>query len=110
MKTLYRSDCRILPLVLAGKWYWMIDSGEKTEEYRIRNRYWLVRMRKWWWRWRSPHKPIVEFRLGYASNAPKMAFEVVSVGISTGFSKHPEWGEPDCSHYPIVLGERVTLV
>ena len=39
-----------------------------------------------------------------------MAFEVVSVGVSTGFVKHPEWGETAAPHYIIKLGERVTLV
>ena len=31
MRKLDRRDCRILSLVLAGQWYWMIDSGKKTE-------------------------------------------------------------------------------
>lgn len=111
MKTLDRRDCRILPLVLAGKWYRMIDSGEKTEEYRERTRYWQTRIRKWWsQRWSSPHKTIVEFRFAYGPNAPRMAFEVRSVGILSGFAKHPEWGEPTGSHYVIVLDERVELV
>lgn len=34
MKQLKRSECAILPLVLKGKWYDMIASGEKREEYR----------------------------------------------------------------------------
>lgn len=110
MKTLDRRDCRILPLVLAGKWYRMIESGEKTEEYREMTRYWRPRIRKWWRPWSTPRKAVVEFRFAYGRNAPRMAFEVVSVGISSGYSRHPEWGEPDCTHYTIVLGERVTLV
>lgn len=110
MKTLDRRDCRILPLVLAGKWYWMIDRGEKTEEYRDRTRYWETRIRKWWrMRFGTPHKMIVEFRFAYGTNAPRMAFEVVSVGSASGFAKHPEWGEPTAPHYVIVLGERVAL-
>ena len=83
---------------------------EETEEYRERTRYWQIRIRKWWWyRDRSPHKAIVEFRFAYGPNAPRMAFEVRSVGISSGFAKHPEWGEPTTTHYVIVLGERVAL-
>jgi hypothetical protein len=33
MKQLKRSECAILPLVLKGKWYDMIASGEKREEF-----------------------------------------------------------------------------
>lgn len=111
MRKLDRRDCRILSLVLAGQWYWMIDSGKKTEEYRDRTRYWETRIRKWWrMRFRSPHKMIVEFRFAYGQNAPRMAFEVLSVGSASGFAKHPEWGEPTGPHYVIVLGERVELV
>ncbi len=108
MRTLDRRDCRILPLVLAGKWYRMIDSGEKTEEYRDRTRYWQIRIRKWWRR-SSPYKPVVEFRFAYGPNAPRMAFEAVSVWHSSGIAQHPEWGEPLTPHYVIVLGERVAL-
>lgn len=34
MTKLKRSECVVLPLVLKGKWYDMIASGVKTEEYR----------------------------------------------------------------------------
>lgn len=34
MEKLKRSNCVVFPLVLTGKWYRMISSGEKTEEYR----------------------------------------------------------------------------
>ena len=34
MEKLNRSDCVVFPLVLKRKWYDMIASGEKTEEYR----------------------------------------------------------------------------
>ena len=35
---------RILHLVLIGKWYDMIASGEKTEEYRALTPYWCNRL------------------------------------------------------------------
>ena len=34
MEKVKRSNCVVFPLVLTGKWYKMIASGEKTEEYR----------------------------------------------------------------------------
>lgn len=60
--------------------------------------------------------PLVEFRLGYASSAPRMVF-TAKRGVF-GFWKynhscevsHPEWGEPETQHYVIKLGERVELV
>ena len=35
MIELKRSSCAILPLVLKGKWFDMIERGEKREEYRM---------------------------------------------------------------------------
>lgn len=40
MIKLKRSQCSILPLVLKGKWYDMIATGEKKEEYRADTQYW----------------------------------------------------------------------
>jgi hypothetical protein len=118
MKQLKRSECAVLPLVLKGKWYDMIASGKKKEEYRDATKYWRVRVSNWsHYFYEKPSKiPVVEFRLGYASSAPRMAF-TAKRGVF-GFWQynhswevsHPEWGEPETSHYVIRLGERVELV
>lgn len=47
VKILRRSECAILPLVLKGKWFDMITSGEKLEEYRELKPYWAKRMADW---------------------------------------------------------------
>lgn len=44
MKKLKRNECAVLPLVLKGKWYDMIASGEKKEEYRDAKLYWQKRI------------------------------------------------------------------
>lgn len=102
--------CAVLTLVLKGKWYDMIASGAKWEEYRLFKLYWHTRIANW----RSKNMAcVVEFRRGYAKNAPRMSFLVVSVDrrIScSGHPKHPEWGEPKfVPYYAIELGKRVEL-
>lgn len=114
VKSYPRQNCAVLPLVLKGKWYEMIESGEKLEEYRLDTPYWRTRINKWLFRskaWREPR--VVEFRLGYAKDAPRMAFIVDRVvrylGNMTAW--HIEWGEP-CDkgpYYALKLGERIKL-
>ena len=115
-----RHKCAILPLVLKGKWFDLIASGEKREEYRAATDYWLKRLEKWD---RLPGgTPVVEFRLGYAKNAPRMAFWCFGQNTVFGMKayalvvrdtdkpRHPEWGEPDEPHFVIRLGGQIRLV
>ena len=119
MIELKRSSCAILPLVLKGKWFDMIERGEKREEYRMATDYWLKRLANW--DLHSAGTPIVEFRLGYAKDAPSMAFWVFGLNTESGMKtyalvdrdtdkpRHPDWGEPDEPHFFIKLGGRVEL-
>ncbi|MCR5752747.1 MAG: ASCH domain-containing protein [Kiritimatiellae bacterium] len=118
--TFLRSKCEILPLVLKGEWFDMIASGEKREEYRTANRYWAKRL----WNWnqaslRNETMPVVEFRHGYASDAPRMAFWTVGLPCSCGMMPfayvedqclYPEWGEPTTPHFFIRFGGAITLI
>lgn len=119
MKQIKRSECVILPLVLKGKWYDMIASGEKKEEYRDLKPYYTTRIVNWhnkMW----PGYAVVEFRYGYARDAERMAFyamRIIGDDPEERFhcairneSLHPEWGEPETPHFVIQLGERVELV
>ena len=118
MRRLKRSECCILPLVLKRKWDDMIDSGEKREEYRDFTFYWQRRLNNWVDRQNGVAVPVIEFRLGYASDAPRMAFLgngpvgvngfVVSYRLRAG-AAFPQWGEPNVTHYVIPLGERIIL-
>ncbi len=105
MKSLRRSECAVLPLVLKGEWYDMIERGEKKEEYRDITEYWLKRVERWMRRpcW------VVELRRGYARNAARMAF-AAHLRPWRREPEHPEWGEPETRHYVIALDERVELV
>lgn len=61
---------KALDLVLKEKWYRMIESGEKTEEYREIKPFWEKRMQNC----RNRHYDKVTFHLGYAKNRPSMTF------------------------------------
>ena len=117
MMTLKRGECSILSLVLTRKWYEMIDAGLKREEYRADTLYWRRRLANWDLAFNAHNTPVVEFRLGYASNAPRMAFWTFGLETASGMrpyahkagSDHPEWGEPDGPHFIIRLGGRIEL-
>lgn len=96
---------KTLHLNLKRKWFEMIASGIKTEEYREDKLYWrrrfLIRgqevddMRLF-------HE--VEFKNGYGKNAPCMRFKCK--GIEPGEGK-AEWGAPSGWCFVIKLGERI---
>lgn len=108
MKQLKRSECAVLPLVLKGKWYDMIDSGEKREEYRDDKRYWNTRVSRWYKEGMAKVHHVVAFSRGYVK--PTMFFRVDTLVRVPHRINHPEWGEPTSSHWVICLGERVELV
>jgi hypothetical protein len=107
MKTLKRSRCAILRLVLKKKWFDMIASGKKREEYRDMKPYWESRLKVW--KWEEPwdqHYWVVAFSLGYAKSS--MFFLVADCRVR-GWVAHPEWGEPETPHIVIGLDERIEL-
>ena len=86
----------ILDLVLKTKWYEMIESGEKTEEYREFKDYWVRRLGKKVGLnpWGGPHYEFspfthVRFHCGYTNRT--MLREIESMRL--GYGK-PEWGAP----------------
>ncbi len=118
MTALKRSECAVLPLVLKGMWYDMIAHGGKREEYRLATEYWRIRLHNWN---ANPKMPVVEFRRGYAKDAPRMAFWCYGLNTCSGMmvyayidvtvekTRHPEWGEPEKPHFVIQLGGRVDI-
>ena len=110
MKQLPRSRCAILPLVLKGKWYDMIASGEKREEYRDYGAYWATRLHNFLCR-PGEKIAIVSFSKGYKK--ADMFFTVNGILNSRDYPYRPlrtEWGEPETPHYAILLSERVELI
>lgn len=98
----YHNGGQPLILPIKGKWFWMILSGIKKEEYRERKEYWEKRFKKYFgwryeqisddpddWGWHFPNnqKEII-FRNGYQKNAPVFT-AVVTIIEKEG---NPEWG------------------
>lgn len=75
---------RILHLTLKKKWFDMIASGEKREEYRELKPYWHSRLNKQY--------DVIEFRNGYAKDCPAMIVELKEIVKSLGIV---EWGAPE---------------
>ena len=123
-------DNKILHLVLKRKWWDMIASGEKKEEYRDANHYWAIRLLDSQYRWysqnfdyptdfigwlslRLAHNDIafrsyknVCFHLGYTNTT--MTFEIESIKIKIGEECNQDWGAERNKYYFVIrLGERV---
>lgn len=111
MKTIeQRAETNTLHLVLKKKWYDMIASGEKKEEYRTGN-YWQKRLLV-----EPPHvnslcelvlkfKPFtkVVFHLGYTNTT--MTFKIAGFDFDNG---KEEWGAiPYHTYYIIKLGDKL---
>lgn len=115
---------KTLHLPLKAKWYEMIESGEKTEEYREIKPYWEKRLvdykavvedykRLVFRRYvLGAHNDIcgeyprgythVKFSYGYTKRT--MTFEIESITIGKG---KPEWGAPAEEVFIIKLGNRI---
>jgi hypothetical protein len=96
---------KILHLTLKKKWFDLIRSGEKKEEYREIKKYWIDRLAEYSMIEYSgtiaeglidnvtvfeyKHFDIIRFTNGYGKNAPTFDIECKSISIGTG---KPEWG------------------
>lgn len=113
----------VLYLTLTHRWYDMIDSGVKLEEYRELSDYWVGRLRDksrtcidkvvdggrcsyaCWGMGSCGFAPFKEvcFMRGYSG--VRMRFECLDVTIGRG---RPEWGAPeDRDVFIIKLGKRI---
>ena len=78
----------ILHLNLHSEFFAQIAAGTKRIEYRQRTAYWKARLE-------GRHYDTIQFRNGYATDAPEMKVEFL------GVRRIQKWGEP---HYAIRLG------
>lgn len=113
---------KTLHLVLKKKWFDMIISGAKKEEYREMKKYWANRLTIFPNDYNSNPDMIsrnimllesyegfafktfdtITFRLGYAKKAPTMVVECKGIRIGT---PRPEWsGNMQGDHFIISLG------
>lgn len=79
-----QSAKRVLHLTLKRKWFDMIASGVKREEYREMKPYWHKRLG-------GQRFDAVHFRNGYSADAPSMLVELRDIGSGLGVM---EWGAP----------------
>lgn len=103
---------KILDLPLKAVWYLMIESGEKTEEYREIKPYWNKRICKCVFATKNmcekdkckycKEYTHVRFRYGYTKRT--MLFKLDSISIGKG---NPDWGAPDYNVFILKLGERI---
>jgi len=73
---------KTLKLTLKKKWFDMIASGEKREEYRVPSRWILSRLE-------NKEYDAVEFKNGYGPNVPTITLEYL--GWHMGYGR-AEWG------------------
>ena len=91
---------KYLQLTLKKKWFDLILSGEKKEEYREIKPYWEKRLIG------KKYDRII-FRNGYGSYAPQFTIELKSITPSTGKS---EWGAEEGKQYFVLsLGEIINI-
>ena len=100
-------ELKVLHLTLKKRWFNMIASGVKKEEYREIKDYWSRRLERL-----DDNDMIggynefdvVEFRNGYSKYAQSMMVECEGITIGRG---KPEWGAPDKPVFIIKLGRVV---
>lgn len=89
----------MLTLPIKKKWFDMILSGEKKEEYRdLSDYYWVRFMNIWAYPayWGEPHQ--ITFRNGYRKDSPSF---VATCTLAMGFGKE-EWGAEREKRYYIL--------
>lgn len=84
-----------LYLPLKSKWYNMIESGIKKDEYREKKPYWAKRLI-------DRNYKYVTFSYGYTQRRMTFKYE----GYELGLGKK-EWGAPDEEVFIIHFGERL---
>ena len=91
----------MLTLPIKKKWFDMVRSGEKKEEYRNPTPYYFSRFTNLFDAFDTDVKPVM-FRNGYSSNSPSFIANC-SFSIKTG---KEEWGaEPGKEYYVLTIKE-----
>lgn len=131
MKAEDNVNMKILDLILKGKWYDMIASGEKPEEYRDITHHWMQRLflqGDYFYLWKPFHEYAMDaemidrlknqiygtsemrfrdydavcFHRGYTKTTMTFAIKYITIGMG-----NPLWGAPtDKEIFIIKLGER----
>lgn len=87
---------RVLHLILKKRWFDMIASGEKLEEYREIKPFWDARFKE-------KDFDVIQLRNGYAKHAPIMIVDFLGMEIGRGKKKWGGGGDKDL--YVLRLGK-----
>lgn len=96
-----------LHLNLEKRWYDMIESGEKTEEYRVVKQHWIrifsngIKIKG---KYYHPTDVLICFSNGYQKNRRQMLVQCLGVRTRRG---KPEWGALPGQHYYVLLLGRI---
>ena len=116
---------KILHLTLKKKWFDMILSGEKTEEYRELKPHWMDRLTHFDNKWHRKYREYaienlkgnnmqvwkyeydcIRFTNGYSPNSPSFDIEYTTLSVGNGRS---EWGAVDGVEYFVIsLGKIIS--
>lgn len=107
-----KKGIKVLHLTLKKRWFDMIASGEKKEEYREFKPYWVTRLGYWhessgnpadngYWDagFEEPYFTHAEFRNGYQKNAPRLFVEIEDYYLAMGKS---QWGAISNQEYFVI--------
>ena len=97
MKAKGCGEMKVLHLTLNKKWFDLIASGEKREEYRAIKDYWSKRLAQL-----GVDYDAVQFRNGYRTGSPRVTVRLEGIFVGIG---RPEWGAPNERVYILRLGE-----
>ncbi len=91
----------LLNLTIKRRWFDMIASGEKREEYRGEDNRQVKNA------WERVADVEMILRNGYRLDSPALLVHVYGIVLRDGNDFiHPEWGEPtDRPHFAIMLGD-----
>lgn len=110
---------KVLVLTLKKKWFDMIESGEKKEEYREVKEYWMTRLagvkgcgtgynytilRDAGFNELKQVYDSILFINGYSKTARRMEIECNGIIVDQG---RKEWGAPDYRVFVLKLGKRI---
>lgn len=97
----------ILNLTIHRRWFDMIASGGKHEEYRSLNNRQVAKARKCVADGWPREGAAMVLRNGYRMDSPALAVRVIGFSIRLG-AVHPEWGEPNDPHCAILFDEIIS--
>lgn len=99
----------ILNLTIKRRWFDMIASGDKREEYRSLDNKQVRRACKCVPNGWPIGANVMVLRNGYRMDSPAVAVRVYGIILRSGYdSIHPEWGEPNYPHYAILFDEIIS--